>query len=56
MGEKPKEMDLADYVLGRFPREQEGVMDQAYQDAAEAAIMMVTEGAEAAMNFFNRKK
>ena len=56
VGEKPKEMDLADYVLDRFPREQEDVMAQAYKDAAEAAIMMVTDGAEAAMNYFNRKK
>lgn len=31
-------------------------MAQAYKDAAEAAIMMVTDGAEAAMNYFNRKK
>ncbi|WP_024292989.1 aminoacyl-tRNA hydrolase [Lacrimispora indolis] len=56
VGEKPKEMDLADYVLGRFPKEQQEVMAQAYKDAAEAAIMMVTDGAEAAMNYFNRKK
>jgi PTH1 family peptidyl-tRNA hydrolase len=56
VGEKPKEMDLADYVLGRFPREQAAIMDQAYKEAAEAAILVVTEGAEAAMNHFNRKK
>lgn len=56
VGEKPKEMDLADYVLGHFPREQEAVMTEAYKDAAEAAIMTVTDGAEAAMNYFNRKK
>lgn len=56
VGEKPKEMDLADYVLGRFPKEQETLMDQAYKDAAEAALMIITDGAEKAMNHFNRKK
>ena len=56
VGEKPKEMDLADYVLGRFPKELESVMADAYVAAAEAAIMMVEDGAEKAMNYFNRKK
>ncbi|WP_124065792.1 aminoacyl-tRNA hydrolase [Clostridium sp. E02] len=56
VGEKPKEMDLADYVLGRFPKEQEAVMADAYKDAAEAAVMIITDGTEKAMNQFNRKK
>jgi PTH1 family peptidyl-tRNA hydrolase len=56
VGEKPKEMDLADYVLGRFPKIQEELMTQAYKEAAEAAIMIVRDGAEAAMNYFNRIK
>lgn len=56
VGEKPEKMDLADYVLGRFPKDQEEVMAQAYKDAAEAAVMMVTDGADMAMNHFNRKK
>lgn len=56
VGEKPKEMDLADYVLGRFPKEQEAVMEDAYKAAAEAAIMIVSDGADMAMNHFNRKK
>lgn len=56
VGEKPKEMDLADYVLGRFPKEQEEIMIQSYKDAAQAAVMMVTDGADKTMNHFNRKK
>ena len=56
VGEKPKEMDLADYVLGRFPKDQEAMMEDAYKAAAEAAIMMVTDGADMEMNHFNRKK
>lgn len=56
VGEKPRGMDLADYVLGRFPKEQQDLMGQAYIDAAEAAIMMVKDGPDRAMNHFNRKK
>jgi PTH1 family peptidyl-tRNA hydrolase len=56
VGEKPKEMDLADYVLGRFPKAQEALMEDAYKAAAEASIMVVTDGVDAAMNLYNRKK
>ena len=55
VGEKPRGMDLADYVLGRFPEEQQAVMEDAYRDAAEAACMMIEDGADAAMNHYNRK-
>ena len=55
VGEKPRGMDLADYVLGRFPKEQQTVMEEAYRDAAEAACMMIEDGADAAMNHYNRK-
>ena len=54
VGEKPRGMDLADYVLGRFPKEQQAVMEEAYRDAAEAACMMIEDGADAAMNHYNR--
>jgi PTH1 family peptidyl-tRNA hydrolase len=56
VGEKPKEMDLADYVLGRFPKAQEALMEDAYKAAAEASVMVVEDGADAAMNLYNRKK
>lgn len=55
VGEKPRGMDLADYVLGRFPKELQAVMEEAYRDAAEAACMMIEDGADAAMNHYNRK-
>ena len=55
VGEKPRGMDLADYVLGRFPKEQQGVMEEAYRDAGEAACLMIEDGADAAMNHYNRK-
>lgn len=54
VGEKPKEMDLADYVLGHFSKGEKEVMMQAFKNAADAAAMILTEGADAAMNHYNR--
>lgn len=56
VGAKPPRMDLADYVLSRFSKEEQAVMDDAFQEAAEAVVMMMTDGAERAMNHFNTKK
>ena len=49
-------MDLADYVLSRFGAEEQKLMDEAFGEAAEAAVMMMTAGAERAMNHYNAKK
>ena len=56
VGAKPPKMDLADYVLSRFGAEEQKVMDEAFKEAAEAAVMMMTTGAERAMNHYNAKK
>ena len=56
VGEKPKNFDLADYVLGHFPAEERNTMDEAAKTAAEAIRMIITENADAAMNHFNSKK
>ena len=56
VGAKPPQMDLADYVLSRFGAEEQKVMDEAFGEAAEAAVMMMTTGAERAMNHYNAKK
>lgn len=53
VGAKPPRMDLADYVLGRFSKGEKELMEQAYQDGAAAAVSMITEGIDAAMNHFN---
>ena len=53
VGAKPPRMDLADYVLGRFSKGEKELMEQAYQDGAAAAVSMMTEGIDAAMNHFN---
>ena len=56
IGAKPPRMDLADYVLSRFGAGEQKLMDEAFGEAAEAAVMMMTDGAERAMNHFNAKK
>ncbi|HET6567579.1 MAG TPA: aminoacyl-tRNA hydrolase [Rhodothermales bacterium] len=43
------------YVLERFPEEDQPVMAEAVEKASEAAITFVTEGLVTAMNRFNKK-
>ena len=55
VGEKPKEWDLADYVLGHFSTEERKIMDESVGRAADAIRMILSQGADAAMNEFNKK-
>lgn len=56
VGEKPRGWDLADYVLGRFSAPEREAMEQAAERAAEAIRVIVSQGADAAMNQFNSVK
>lgn len=56
VGEKPPRMDLAAYVLSRFSQGEQKLMDDAFSEAAGAAVMMMTDGADRAMNHYNTKK
>lgn len=56
VGEKPKGYELTDYVLGHFSKEEMKVMEDAAEKAADAVRAIITEGADAAMNEFNRKR
>ena len=56
VGEKPADYDLADYVLGHFSKEDQKLMDEAFKEAADAAVTIMTEGIDSAMNKFNGKK
>ncbi|RGY96267.1 aminoacyl-tRNA hydrolase [Clostridium sp. AM58-1XD] len=56
VGAKPDRMDLADYVLGRFPQVEKQVMEDAFEAAAQAAVTIVEEGTDTAMNRFNGRK
>lgn len=55
VGEKPPGWDLADYVLGRFSKEERELVEEAIEKACEAAALMVQEEMERAMNLFNQK-
>lgn len=55
VGEKPKDYDLADYVLGHFSKEEKEKMRAGYEDAVEATVQILQGDIEAAMNRFNRK-
>ena len=53
IGEKPAKMDLADYVLGRFSKEEQPVIRESAALAAKAVSCILTDGMDAAMNKFN---
>ena len=53
VGEKPKGWDLADYVLGRFEKEDRALVDEAIGHAVEAAVMMLNGDVEKAMNDYD---
>lgn len=55
VGQKPEGYDLVDYVLGHFPKEEREIMDESAKRAADAIEVMIAEGADAAMNLFNKK-
>lgn len=56
VGEKPKNWDLADYVLGTFAREDRALVDEAIGHAADAAALIVQGKTDEAMNRFNRTR
>jgi len=56
VGAKPKDWDLADHVLSRFTPADRTLVDEALTAAADAVEKIVTEGPDAAMNTFNKKK
>jgi PTH1 family peptidyl-tRNA hydrolase len=55
VGDKPKEWDLADYVLSRFPKEEEPIIRDALKKSSEAVKSIITDGMTAAMNIYNKK-
>ncbi|MBD5477071.1 MAG: aminoacyl-tRNA hydrolase [Lachnospiraceae bacterium] len=55
VGQKPEGYDLVDYVLGHFSKEEREIMDESAKRAAAAIEVMIAEGADAAMNLFNKK-
>ena len=56
VGRPPAQVDPADWVLGRFPRAEDGQVVDVVERGAAAARMVVVDGAAKAMNEFNRRK
>lgn len=56
VGAKPKEWDLADYVLSRFNADDRKRVEEAMEHAAEAVGLIINGRIDEAMNRFNRKK
>ena len=55
VGEKPKDWDLADFVLGHFSTQEREDLEGAIQRAMEAVSYMVNGEVEKAMNQYNKK-
>lgn len=53
IGQKREGQDLADYVLGRFSKEERELIDEAIERAAVATEMIITNGVNKAMNEYN---
>lgn len=53
VGEKPKNWDLADYVLGRFSKQEREQVEEAFEKAADAVSYIINGETEKAMNLFN---
>ena len=56
VGAKPKDWDLADFVLGHFSDSDRKLVDEAIELAADAVEKIITDGPDAAMNEYNRKR
>ncbi len=56
VGEKPKDYDLAAYVLGHFAAEDRKKVEEAIAQAADAVELMVQDRTDEAMNLYNKKK
>jgi PTH1 family peptidyl-tRNA hydrolase len=53
--DKPGQIPLKNYVLGRFTPEQQEIVEPSLDEAADAAACWASEGLAPAMNRFNRK-
>lgn len=56
VGAKPQGWDLADHVLSRFSDSDRKLVDEAIREAADAVEKIISQGPDAAMNEYNRKK
>ncbi|MFA9378237.1 MAG: aminoacyl-tRNA hydrolase [Lachnotalea sp.] len=55
VGEKPRGMDLADYVLGHFSKADRVMVEESLDHVVAAVELMITKDVDTAMNEFNKK-
>ena len=55
IGEKPPKMDLADWVLSHFSKEDKEILDGAIDKAVDAVKKILSGNIDEAMNQYNRK-
>lgn len=55
VGEKPKEYDLANYVLGHFSKGEQISMTEGYERVDQAIKFILSDEIDKAMNQFNKK-
>ncbi|MDO5294372.1 MAG: aminoacyl-tRNA hydrolase [bacterium] len=55
VGNKPAGWDLADYVLGKFSKEDQEFLVETKERVAKAVETILTEDMDAAMNIYNKK-
>lgn len=53
VGEKPVYMDLVDYVLGHFSKEERVIIDDSVKNVSKAVELILQEDFNKAMNLFN---
>lgn len=53
IGDKPRNMELADYVLGRFSEDEQPIIRESVKKAGEAVYIMINDNIDVAMNKFN---
>ncbi len=56
IGEKPVEMDLADYVLGRFTDVERKEIDEGIKNIVKAVSVIAEQDVEKAMSLYNKSK
>lgn len=56
VGDKPKNWDLADYVLSRFPEQEEEKIQETLKRTSKACETIITQGIDVAMNLYNKKE
>jgi len=55
VGKKPKEYNLADYVLGHFPKGEQEELEIGYTNSLKSIELIITNESDKAMNLFNKK-